>query len=286
VRRPHSGEPRRTADVGAGRRRALAGVVCIAALATAVGAAPAGAQVIRGRILDEANGAPVSMAGVFLLDGGRAVVTSALADSVGRYVLQVPETGEYILRVQRLGYFETESPLVAVSADRPYDVDLTLRGEPIRIEGLEVEVPFERQNSWAKERLRYMDPRWGDGDPAAGYGFRLITGLRLEEARLRSDDSLDLLRWVYVPIYDGLDGMCVQTRPNFNRGGGLRAMEPKDVPPAIPQCARVYLDGQPLQPQHVAGLDYRSINAVMMTGGTMHLMTHDFEQRFQEQRRR
>jgi hypothetical protein len=244
------------------------------------------AQTIRGRVVDQANGGPVAMAGVFLLAPGRNVVSSALADTLGRYILKVPEGGEYILRVQRLGYFETESPLLAVAGDRPYDVDLSVRPEPIHIEGLEVEVQAERQNSWARDRLRYMDPRWGAGNPAESFGFRLITGLRLEEAKIRSDDTLDLLRWVYVPIYDGMDGMCVQVRPNFDRGGGLRAMEGHDVAPPIPQCAPVYLDGQPLQPEHVAGLDFRGINAVMVVGETLHLMTVAFEQRFQEQRRR
>lgn len=46
------------------------------------------------------------------------------------------------------------------------------------------------------------------------------------------------------------------------------------------------LDGQPLEPEHVAGLDYRGIHAVMMVGETMYLMTEQFEQRFQERARR
>ena len=246
----------------------------------------ADAQQIRGRVVDEANGSAVPMAGVFLLGSGRAVVSSALAGPDGRYVLDVPGGGEFVLRVQRLGYFEAESPLLAISGDRSYDVDLSVRPEPLRIEGLEVEIQAERQNSWAKDRLRFMDPRWGAGDPAEGYGFRLITGLRLEEAKLRSDGALDLLRWVYVPIYESMNGVCVQGRPNFSRGTDLRAMSAHDAPPPIPQCASVYLDGQPLQPEHVAGLDFRVINAVMVVGGTLHLMTVAFEQRFQERSRR
>jgi len=191
------------------------------AVGLAVGLTPgASAQTIRGRVVDEANGSPVPMAGVYLLDAGRGVVSSALSDELGMYVLAVNNGGEFILRVQRLGYFETESPLLEVSGEHPYTVDLSVRPEPIRIQGLEVEVQMERQNSWANDRLRFMDPRWGSGDPAAAYGFRLITGMRLEEAKLRSKDSLDLLRWVYVPIYNSMDGMCVQTRPKFTRGGG------------------------------------------------------------------
>lgn len=166
-------------------------VLALLALAPAGGA---DAQVIRGTVTEEGSGAPVTLAGVLLLSAARVVVSSALADSRGRYVLTVPKGGEYILRVQRLGYFGTESPMVSVNGDRSYDVDMTVRPEPIRIEGLEVEVQAQRRNSWAKERLRYMNPRWGDGNPAEGYGFRLITGMRLEAAKMRSKDALDLLR--------------------------------------------------------------------------------------------
>lgn len=257
------------------------------AVGLAMGLTPGvSAQTIRGRIVDEANGAPVPMAGVFLLAADREVVSSALSDEFGMYVLPVNQGGEYVLRVQRLGYFETESPLLEVSGEHPYTVDLSVRPEPIRIQGLEVEVQMERQNSWAKDRLRFMDPRWGFGNPAEAYGFRLITGMRLEEAKLRSKDSLDLLRWVYVPIYNSMDGMCVQMRPNFSRGGRGRAMGAHDPPPAIPQCGGVFLDGQSLQPEHVGGIDFRTIHAVMIVGGTLYLMTVDFEQRFQESGRR
>ena len=252
----------------------------------ALGLAQAGsAQEIRGRILDEANGSGVPVAGVFLLTQGRDIVSSALSDAEGRYALEVPTTGEYILRVQRLGYFPTESPLVEVSVDRSYDVDLSVRPEPIRIEGLEVEIPMERQNSWAKDRLRFMNRAWGMDDPVTAYGFRLITGLRLEEARMRSKDTLDLLRWVYVPIYNSVAGLCVQGRPSFTRGGAGRAMGVRDEPPPTPGCGTVFLDGEPLAVEHVESLDFRGINAVMVMGGSLHLMTVGFEQRFQARSR-
>jgi len=243
------------------------------------------AQQIRGRILDEANGSGVPVAGVFLLTQGRDVVSSALSDAEGRYALEVPTTGEYILLVQRLGYFPTESPLVEVSGDRSYDVDLSVRPEPIRIEGLEVEIPMERQNTWAKDRLRFMNRGWGVDDPVTAYGFRLITGLRLEEAKMRSKDTLDLLRWVYVPIYNSVAGLCVQGRPSFSRGGAGRAMGVHDEPAPTPTCGSVFLDGESLPGEHVEGLDLRSINAVMIVGGALHLMTVGFEQRFQARSR-
>jgi len=245
--------------------------------------APAGAQQIRGRILDEANGAPVPAAGVYLLDRDRETVAAALADNEGRYQVDVPADGEYILRVQRLGYFETESPLVAVEGDRVYDVDFTVRPEPIRIEGLEVEVEPERQNRWARDRLAFMDPRRAFGNPAEALGFRLITGVRLEEAKLRADDTLDLLRWVFVPVYNTVGGLCVQMRPVFDRNSEIRAMSARrDRPAPTPTCGEVVIDGIPFGVEHVESMDFREIHAVLVVPPEIHILTVGFEQRFQQ----
>lgn len=248
----------------------------------------ASAQDIRGRVTEEGSGAPVALAGVFLMDAERRVVTSALADTLGRYVLTVPEDGSYHLVVQRLGYFEAASPLVAVSAARDYDVDFSVRPEPIRLEGFAVEVGAERQNAWARDRLGFMNIQWRGSNPITVPGFRLITGARLEEAKLRSDDALEMLRWVYVPLYNALGGgMCAQMPPERWRGGGGRALTARPQTP-VPtfRCGEVYLDGMPLTAEHVEALPFRDIHAVIVVPPALHLVTRDFERKFQAGRRR
>ena len=117
---------------------------CTMALAHAVLTLPALAQTIQGRVLDQESGSPVPVAGIFLLEATREIAARVLTDGQGRFVLNVPGTGRYYLVAQGLGYFDTESPLVSVSANREYEVDLSLRPEPIRLEGLSVEVPLQR----------------------------------------------------------------------------------------------------------------------------------------------
>ena len=91
--------------------------VAVPALAALVLAAPAAAQEIRGQVVDANNGIPVALAGVYVLDGERSVVVAAAADTAGYYSIAPPGAGEYYLAVQRLGYFENETPLFEVGPD-------------------------------------------------------------------------------------------------------------------------------------------------------------------------
>lgn len=129
-------------------------------LACAVFAVPAQCQQIRGRVHDAANDAPVQLAGVWLLDGDREQVALAMADSVGRYFLTVPGSGEYFIVADRFGYFATESPLLAISGDRDYELDLELRPEPIGIAALDVTVRNEQVVEWLTLE-REPQPRGG-----------------------------------------------------------------------------------------------------------------------------
>lgn len=249
----------------------------------------ASAQDVQGRVMEQASGAPVAFAGVFAMDGERHVVGSAMADSLGRYALALPGPGRYTFLVQRLGYFEAESPLVEVSGKGAYAVDFEMRPEPIRLEGIGVAVEPEAENGWAQDRLLFMHQEFDTShyNPARHFGFRLITGARLEEAKIKSDDALEMLRWVYVPIYNSLDGMCALMRPASSRGGGLRALsDHSSMPTPTWGCGEVYLDGVPLPAEHVETLPVRNIHAVIVIPPQLHILTVGFERRFQAARQR
>lgn len=260
--------------------------LAVVTLALALGWARASAQSIRGRVVDESTDSLVSQAGVFLMDTDRNVVSSALGDDSGLYDLPVPAAGEYYLHVQRLGYFETESPLVEVRATRDYVVDFSLRPEPIRLDGIQVEVPQGRQNRWASERLRTMQfLEWKPvyASPAALFGFRLITGMQLAEAKFKSDDTIDLLRWLYVPVYNTGDGLCANLQPPRARRRGWRTSTSDDVadrPSGVWGCAHVYVDGRPFPAEHLATLAPGVVHAVMVLGGELHIITVGFEAKF------
>ena len=179
------------------RSRRLRQTITPLALA-ALCSVPAQAQQIRGRVLDSSNGMPVPLTGVWLLDGEREHVDLAMADSLGRYFLTVPDSGEYFIVAERFGYFETESPLLGISGIRDYDLDLELRPEPIRVEGVDVAVRNEQVSRWVQGELGLLVP------PEALFGYRVLQGSRLAEAKARARfDPTETLRWLYIPVSHG-----------------------------------------------------------------------------------
>lgn len=256
------------------RRPASSVVGWMVAGATVLAVAPgAPAQTVAGTVFDAGNERPVPMAAVYLLDSGRRPITLAIADSVGRYRLEVPDSAAYYLFAQRLGYFEVESPLVIISSRRDYDLDLELRPEPLALDPLEVTVRNEAFVGWW--RLEY------GVNPATIPGFRLIQGTPLEEARLRGADNTETLRFLYIPVTHG-QKVCIGFTPRPERGGWHRAPpNPAEVPKAQPEsCGRLYVDGRWLPNEHIESIDMASIGVIATFPGVVHMYTRGFDWTF------
>ncbi|MEQ9400695.1 MAG: carboxypeptidase-like regulatory domain-containing protein [Longimicrobiales bacterium] len=231
------------------RSRLASMVYAAAALGLVHGSASA--QAFTGRVLDESTGRAVPTVAVLLLDAEGQAVASALSDGAGRYALEIPEAGEYRLAAERFGYTPTRSPLLAVTTDRTYPVDLSVRPEPIRVEGFSVTVRNERVEDWLTGYLGVS--------PWSLPGFRQIQGPRLAEAIARSDDGIDMLRWLYLPAFNRPGRFCVQAYT----GTG---------------CLHVYLDGRYLPSEHLEIIDFAEVVNVLVVPPRLHLLTrrHDF----------
>lgn len=239
------------------------GAVLVAGVAFLSAASPALGQEIRGRVVDANNGAPVGLAGVFVLDAERRVLESAAADTAGFYVVEAPGSGDYLLYAQRLGYFENETPLVAVEAGGVYGIDFELRPEPFQLDPLEVTVRNE-------ELTRYLTLEIGV-NPNSVFGYRVYQGVRLEEAKLKAHDNTDLLRELYIPVSHGLAGVCVGSMgmalPERGVGDeGGRA-----------QCGALYVNDLPCPNEHIESFDMDHIAVVVLLGGGVRLYTRDFD---------
>ena len=266
---------RRAEAPGALRRPALRAALAVAL----VGAAPAGAQEIRGRVVDASNGAAVGLAGVFVLDAERNVVESVAADTAGYYTVQAPGTGEYVLYAQRLGYFENETPLVAVEAGGVYGIDFELRPEPFRLDPLEVVVRNE-------ELTEYLTLEIGV-NPNSVFGYRAYQGVRLEEAKLRAHDNTDLLRELFVPVEHGAEGVCVgatglsvPARPPAS----LRRNYASVATGGERRCGSLYVNDLPCPNEHIEAFDMDQIAVVVVLGGSVRLYTRSFEWTFNPNR--
>lgn len=257
-----------------------AGVRCLAML-VAVGAAFApdlNGQIISGQIVDAQNGAPVGLAAVFVLTADREPIMMRGADVDGRYVVELPGPDEYYLVVERLGYFENETPLLSVGSTGEYTVDMEMRPEPIHLDPLEVTV--------ANERLEdFLTLEFGQ-HPASLSGYRNIQGIRLAEAKLGAKDNTDVLRRLYIPVSHGINGVCVGTfgaPPLPARSTSERinpanpATDPRDP---SQQCGAIFVDGLRCRNDHLEEILIDRIGVVVAFSNSVHLYTRDFDWTF------
>lgn len=243
-----------------------------------VAPADSSAQAIQGRVTDAENGAAVGLAAVIVLDATRDPILMAGADVEGFYSIELPEAGEYIIVVERLGYFENESPLVAIAAEAVLSADFELRPEPFRLDPLEVVVENEALED-------FLTLEYGI-HPATMPGFRSYQGIRLAEAKLKAADNTDLLRELYIPISHGRE-VCVGT---FGAGTELpermgyeRVMAAQDASNSVDprrQCGQLILDGIRCRNEHIEEIPMDQIAVVVTVPGEVRLYTRDFDWTF------
>ncbi len=108
-------------------------------LAAALGfAVPAGAQTVRGTMVEARSERPIAGAFVILQDStGRALATS-LSGPAGTWLVRAPAPGTYELRVDRIGYASFRSDPIALGADDHVTVPLSIEAAPIDLEELAV----------------------------------------------------------------------------------------------------------------------------------------------------
>ena len=236
------------------------------------------AQEVRGRIVDSENAAPVGLAAVIVLDATREPIITGATDLDGFYSIELPTAGEYIVIVERLGYFENESPLVAVGDDAVLSADFEMRPEPFRLDPLDVVV----QNEALED---FLTLEYGI-HPATIPGFRSYQGVRLAEAKLKADDNTDLLRWLYIPISHGRQ-VCVGTYGAGTelpaRMGYERVMAAQDVSNSVDprrQCGQLILDGIRCRNEHIEEIPMDQIAVVVTIPGEVRLYTRDFDWTF------
>lgn len=275
-------------------RTAWAAGVLIASLGTAAGtASPLVAQTIRGTVIDATNNRPVPTAGVQLMDGDRNSLQVAMADSLGRYALTVPDSGSYFLVAQRFGYEDMVSPLLALSDTRDYALDLELRPEPLGLGEITVTVRNE-------DAVRWLTREYGI-NPSGAFGFRLLQGDRLATAKAKGKlDPTETLRWLYIPVSHGMECVSINATPRAVRGGWKRTSQgafgdpagaPAGTAPAETlasvasaaegaRCGSLMLNDRRLPNEQLETIDMSSIAVIITLPGLVRMYTYDFDWSF------
>ncbi|HYJ78530.1 MAG TPA: carboxypeptidase-like regulatory domain-containing protein, partial [Longimicrobiaceae bacterium] len=116
---------------------------CLTLAAISLFPALAGAQTVRGELVERGSGQPIRAAMVLLLDSAGARRVAALTDSAGRFELRAPAAGTYRLRAERVGFRSTVSPPLALGAGqvRAYRME----GDPVAVSLAEVRVRGARR---------------------------------------------------------------------------------------------------------------------------------------------
>jgi len=107
-------------------------------LALALGAGPARAQIVRGQVVEDVTNTPVEGAMVVVVDVGGHVVRRVLTNATGGFIVQVEAPGEYLLRVDRIGYESLTTGRFDVPPEGSFQ-RIAVPIQPIKLEGLDIE---------------------------------------------------------------------------------------------------------------------------------------------------
>ncbi len=119
-------------------RTAAAIALSATTLALLAAAAPAGAQEVRGRMVEEGSAQPVAGAIIVGVDSAGRDVVKVLTDGGGRFVLRLPHPGTWRLRGERIGFRNTLSRPLALAAAEVASTTLPAPAEPVRLAAIEV----------------------------------------------------------------------------------------------------------------------------------------------------
>ena len=114
-------------------RAAVLGV-CLAILL----AVPAESQLVRGQVIDEASGEPISIVDVSILDRDGNVLRTTTSDAEGSFMIGTRASGEYRLRAQRLGFETVTTEALELHRDSIVEVVIRMSAEAIALDPLEV----------------------------------------------------------------------------------------------------------------------------------------------------
>jgi hypothetical protein len=169
-------------------------------------ASAAHAQVIHGRLLDNATGAPIVRGQVTLMQGTRTVMRDAITDDDGRFMLRLRGAGAYRLRGQSIGYRESISSEVHLLPADTIHVELRLATEAFVLAPLTVT---------AATRMPVREQRLAGFHRRARAGFGQFIGPD-EIARLTPFHASELLRGLHgVFIRPSPEGTVVTMRGPF-----------------------------------------------------------------------
>jgi carboxypeptidase family protein/TonB-dependent receptor-like protein len=217
--------------------RRLACCACLAAVATAPSKAQTG--VLRGIVVDSANGTPIEDVDIL----AAALRQVGRSNSKGQFTLTKLPKGELELTIRRLGYKPQTQTIVLSGGDRD-SVKIELVGQPELLRAMQID-EVERHRRQGVEDFYVRRAR--------GIGT-FISREQLEE--LRSIQPTDALR--NVP---GIQLIRTRDGNNSVRFTGVSSINRRDCPPTL------WLDGQRVPGMELDQIPARDIEGIELYRG-------------------
>lgn len=123
-------------------RIAFALITCLLALS---GMRPAGAQHLRGRLVDLESGEPIATGLVTVVAANGAQLGAAVSDGGGYWHVQVPAAGRYYISAKRIGYRPWTSAPIEVKHEDDLRLLFRLRRVAVTLHPIEVSARAMRQ---------------------------------------------------------------------------------------------------------------------------------------------
>ena len=98
---------------------------------------PAGAQTVRGVLVERGTDVAIPGAFVVLEDSAGTAVSTTLTTAAGTWLLNVPSAGTYRLRADRIGYASSFSEMLELAPDRTLSYRLEADVSPIGLSEVE-----------------------------------------------------------------------------------------------------------------------------------------------------
>jgi len=163
---------------------------------------PAPAQVVQGRLLDEATGQPVAAVAIQLLGGdeGDSTVATDVTDDQGHFMLRAPSFGAYQLQTLRIGYQPVTTQLFVIVRERDLlEVEVRISAVAVPLEPLTiVSERAARSRSLRLEITGYYEREEIYGSDGLGLGEFLGREELLRDNPYKVSDALRMVRGVRV----------------------------------------------------------------------------------------
>lgn len=118
------------------RGRAFGLVLALVSVLCMISAAPAHAQTINGTLMEVETGQPISLGLVIMMTEAGDSVTSGVSNGQGRFSVEAPEGGSFILVASAFGFKETAAGVFELGSGGEMDVEFRVAAAPMPIDGL------------------------------------------------------------------------------------------------------------------------------------------------------